>query len=292
MDVSSRWYKAAGASLIAGAVTARYIAKWRRSRSMRRGAQEGRGPSGGRYIIGLDLTDPYAKSPCPCDVAVLDPDLNCTFALWEYSEDGSGIVPTAALGRAFVLAVDGPQGLAGQEEATSRESERAVHTPGRTPYELPANGAPYAGFTVGSVRLFHRLMTSGSRFRLLGMENIPNHEANLVEVFPGAGWKTFSDGHRLPRKDTVKGREARYAILQVEGVKFSHEGLPTSDQLDAAMAAWTGYLFNLGLVLLVGSPPWLDKECAVIREGYIVQPVLGDGLEGEAEAEPPVAPTA
>ena len=290
MEISSRWYKAAGASLIAAAITARYVAKWKRARYLRLRAEAERLATGGRYFIGLDLTDPYAAHVRPCDVAVLDPDLECHFSQWEYSEDGSGIIPLAALGRSFLLAVDGPQGLAGQEEALVRLCERRVNAPGRTPYEFPATGKPYTGFITGSVKLYHRLVTSGSRFRLLGMDTLPAHEANLMEVFPGAAWKALASSNSLPRKGTKAGRKARCALLQAQGVEFAADGLPTDDQLDAAMAAWTGYSFSRGRGVLEGSPPWFDKQYNVIREGYIVQPAMppAEAVNGDAG---PYAPT-
>ena len=290
MDVSSRWYKAAGASVIAGAITARYVAKWKRARSLRRRSGEDRSPSAGRHFIGLDLTDPFAKNQRPCDVAVLDPELRCEFSLWDYREDGGGIVPMAALGHAFMLAIDGPQGLAGVEGAVSRKAERVAGTPGHTPYTMPVDGKPYSGFLTGSAKLFHRLVTSSSRFRLLGMDHVSTHEANLMEVFPGAGWKVLTLKGRLPRKNTVQGREARQVLLQARGVQFPEGVLPTDDQLDAAMAAWTAYLFNQGQATIEGSAPWLDNKHGVIREGYIVEPVpLPD--DPSSGGEEPVAPT-
>ena len=123
-------------------------------------------------FVGVDLTDPAASAPRPCDIAVLDGELTCTFSQWDYREDGLSIVPAQVVGRPFVLAIDGPQGLAGEPGATVRESERSVNAPGRSPYELPSNGRPYAGFIAGSVRLFHALVTSGARFRLLGLNDV------------------------------------------------------------------------------------------------------------------------
>lgn len=284
--MASRWYKAAGASLLAAAVTARYMAKWKRARALRRKAEQERLGATGRYFIGLDLTDPHTKRRRACDMAVLDPELQCSFSQWEYSEDGSSIVPTAVLGRAFLLAIAGPQGLASQTEVQRRESERALNAPGRTPYTLRDSGAPYAGFTAGSVTLFHKLVTSGSRFRLVGLQDESLGNANLMEVYPGAGWKTIAGKGHLPRKNTAKGREARHALLQAQGVRFPDSDLPSADQLDAAMAAWTGYCFNQGTARLEGLPPWLDERDRVIREGYIVQPELPNEDAPIEEPEP------
>ena len=272
MDLSSRRvYGAAGASLIAAAVTARYVARWRRRRSLRRAGQGDRPSGGGRFVIGLDLADPYAAKKRRCDVAVVDPDLHCTFDDWAFDEAGSGIVPSRALGRAFILAIDGPQGLAGEQGAAMRQSERLVNAPGHTPYEFPDDGRPYAGLITASVKLFYRLVTSGSRFRLLGLDGVPPSDANLMEVFPGAAWRETAE-RPLPAKRTQEGRGARYELLQRLGLTFDAGELPTDDQLDAAMAAWVAHRFDFEDVRIEGQAPELDDEAGVIREGYIVQP--------------------
>ena len=289
MDLSSRRvYGAAGASLIAAAVTARYVARWRRRRSLRRAGQGDRPPSGGRFLIGLDLADPYAAKKRRCDVAVVDPDLHCTFDDWAFDEAGSGIVPTRALGRSFLLAIDGPQGLAGEKGAAMRQSERLVNAPGRTPYDFPTDGRPYAGLITASVKLFHRLATSGSRFRLLGLDGAPQVDANLMEVFPGAAWRVAA-GSPLPAKRTQEGRSARFEVLQRLGLTFQGDKLPTVDQLDAAMAAWVAHRFDFEDVRIEGQAPELDDEAGVIREGYIVQPAAAaDRAPGDEESIAPV----
>ena len=290
---SPRIYGAAGATLIAAAVSARYVAKWRRRRSQRRGGGE-RGVGGGRVYIGLDLTDPTVAAPRPCDYAVLDRDLVCTFGRWDYREDGAGIIPERALGRTFILAVDGPQGLAGDPGATVREAERLVNAPGRSPYEMPEPGKPYAGFIVGSVRLFHSLATAGSRFRLLGYDGIPPSDATLLEVYPGGAWKLVSEA-QLPAKESREGRQARAAILEELGVQLPVDPLdpdrpPTHDQLDAALAAWVAYKFRRGEASIVGRAPELDAEAGVIREGYVVQPAtpLSDDAADDEDRVAPV----
>jgi hypothetical protein len=285
MDISPRWYGAAGATVIAAGITARYVAKWRRRRYLRNAGQAGRGAVGSRYYIGLDLTDPYAKKKRACDLAVLDPELQCTFATWDYKADGAGIVPSRALGRPFIMAVDGPQGLAGTPAATVRESERIVAAPGRTPYDYPQEDKPYSGFIRGSVELFYRLVTSGSRFRLLGMDDVPPSDANLMEVYPGGAWKIVSP-RPLPPKRTMDGREARRELLESLGLTFEPADLPTDDQLDAAMAAWVAYSFDEGRAQVVGYAPEIDASAAAVREGYVVQPLMPDAREGEPEVAP------
>ncbi len=271
MRGNPRVYGAAGASVLAAAVTARYIAKWRQRRTTGRGGG-GRELGGGRCFIGLDLSDPTAAQKRPCDYAVLDTDLTCSFGQWDYREDASYIIPDRAIGRSFILAIDGPQGLAGSPEATMRASERRVNAPGRTPYTLPADGKPYSGLIVGSVRLFHRLVESGSRFRLLGLDGTPASNATLIEVFPGGAWKVASNGTKLPTKRTLEGRQARTDLLTGLGVQLPSDNTPTDDQLDAAMAAWTAYKLWVGEAVIEGEGPRWDLEAGVIREGYVVQP--------------------
>ena len=239
--------------------------------------------------MGLDLSDPTAKRPRPAAVAVLDPELLCSFWQWPYQEAGSGILPPPALARPFILAIDGPQGLAAREEALMRESERTVNAPGHSPYTLPESG-PYAGFIAGSVRLFHGLVTSGSRFRLLGMEGVAPGETNLIEVFPGGGWRVLAGSRRWARKESLQGRRQRVAALEEQGVRFPEGPLPTDDQLDAAMAAWSAYCFDMGWAEVCGTAPWVDPECKVLREGYVVQPRVGEGKEPVDRPEQPVAP--
>ena len=271
MRGNPRVYGAAGASVLAAAVTARYIAKWRQRRTTR-GAGGGREVGGGRCFIGLDLSDPTAAQKRPCDYAVLDTDLTCTFGQWDYREDASHIIPDRAIGRSFILAIDGPQGLAGSPDAPMRQSERRVNAPGRTPYTLPPDGKPYSGLIAGSVRLFHRLVESGSRFRLLGLDGTPASNATLVEVFPGGAWKVVSNGTQLPSKRTLEGRRTRTGLLAGLGVQLPSGDTPTNDQLDAAMAAWTAYKLWMGEAVIEGEGPRWDAEARVIREGYVVQP--------------------
>ncbi|MEX2430742.1 MAG: DUF429 domain-containing protein [Dehalococcoidia bacterium] len=279
MDISSRWYQAAGASLVAAAVTARYVAKWRRRRSLRRAGQGTREAGGSRHYIGLDLTDPTAARQRLCDVAVLSSDLTCTFSQWSYKEDGSGIIPNNAIGKAFILAIDGPQGLAADPEAYMRKSERLVNAPGRTPYAFPTDGRPFSGFITGSVKLFYNLVSSGSRFRLLGLDGVAPGEANLIEVFPGRAFRDVGGGN-MSRKQSEEGRRARFELLKLLDIVFPDDELPTADQLDAAMAAWVACCFDRGHTRAAGEPPELDDAAGVVREGYIVCPEPPDDREG------------
>ena len=84
--------------------------------------------------------------------------------------------------------------------------------------------------------LFYRLVSSGSRFRLLGLDGLPASDATLIEVFPGAAWKVVAD-KPLPAKRTIEGRQARVELLSDLGVQLppreQGSALPSHDQLDA-----------------------------------------------------------
>ena len=227
--------------------------------------------AGDRVFIGLDPADPYAKRLRPWDYAVLDGSLACTFGQWTHNKDGDGIIPDNVDGRPVILAIDGPQGLAGEVFATRRDAERELNTPGRTPYNFPTIGRPYAGFITGSVELFHQLVMYENSFHLYGLRDKRASKGQLIEVFPGAAWRVLAQ-RRLPSKLDIAGQIARVELLQTLGVDLQANSLPTHDQLDAAIAAWTAYEFSRGNAVIHGSPPKVDSVVQVLREGFIVQP--------------------
>lgn len=224
------------------------------------------------YFIGIDLTDPFARNKRPCDRAILDNELKCLFDRWDYEPGGDQIIPESIIHEKCILAIDGPQGLAGNEEDNMRLSEHELRTAGKSPYTFPVQGKPYAGFIKGSVQLFFQLDKSG-RFHLFGFGNDRGY-TNLIEVYPGAAWPVLA-GHRLPNKKLVIGRQSRYELLKQLGLKFDLDDtvLPTHDQLDAAVAAYTAYLFFIRKATEHGLPPFEDKAAGVIREGFILQPI-------------------
>ena len=225
-------------------------------------------------FIGIDLSDPFAKRKRPCTRATIGSNLNCIFDEWEYDLTGNQIVPDKILPIQFVLAIDGPQGLASNPEYTMRLGERGLGTAGKSPYAFRPIGQPYAGFVQGSVKLFYSLNKS-QRFQLYGLKN-EKVDTNLIEVYPGAAWLVIS-GHRLQKKRLLAGRQSRYELLMRIGIKFSPkytiEVPPTHDQLDAAIAAYIAYLFSIGKTMECGQNPFEDERLGVLREGLIVQPV-------------------
>lgn len=226
-------------------------------------------------FVGIDLSDPFAKRERPCTRAILVPDLRCTFDEWIYNETGLAIVPPDVLHLPHIVAIDGPQGLAASAEQRMRVCEQQLGVAGKSPYGLPPIGCPYAGFVRGSVKLFYALYKSGG-LRLYGMQKSQQSNSNLIEVYPGSAWSVLAGGHHLTKKRLLEGRKARYALLVRRGLSFpqgySIEGLPTHDQLDAAVAAYISYLFKKSKTSDYGRNPFEDASRGVLREGLIVQP--------------------
>jgi hypothetical protein len=224
-------------------------------------------------FIGIDLSDFFARRKRPCTRATIGENLNCIFGEWEFDLTGNQIAPDRMPSIQFVLAIDGPQGLAGNTEYAMRFSERRLGTVGKSPYAFHPIGQPYAGFIQSSVKLFYALSKS-RRFQLYGLEN-DKIDVNLIEVYPGAAWPVIA-GHRLPKKRLLSGRQSRYAVLLEKGIKFSPdytvEAPPTHDQLDAAMAAYIAYLFTIGKAVAYGQNPFEDERLHILREGFIVHP--------------------
>jgi predicted nuclease with RNAse H fold len=100
-------------------------------------------------------------------------------------------------------------------------------------------------------------------------------DTNLIEVYPGAAWPVIA-GYTLPKKRLLSGRQSRYVVLLKKGIKFhpdyTVEAPPTHDQLDAAMAAYTAYLFTIGKTIDYGQNPFEDERLHILREGFIVHP--------------------
>ncbi|MFW6151118.1 MAG: DUF429 domain-containing protein [Chloroflexota bacterium] len=226
------------------------------------------------FFVGLDLSDPYAARSRPCTRAVLDGQLRCSFDEWDYDRRRRDILPAAVLPSVAVLAVDGPQGLASGPGRSLRCCECDLRTAGKSPYDLPAVGRPYAGLVRGSVELFWALVQSGD-FSLHGLHG--RGRVVLLEVYPGSAWPVLAGGKPLQKKALRQGREQRQAILAACGVQFpaglSKDRVPTHDQLDAALAAYIAVRFREGRSASYGAPPFRDDEAGVIREGYIVQPL-------------------
>ena len=226
-------------------------------------------------FLGWDLTDPFARRPRAVDVAVVDLHGRVEFEKLRWpAPDGEGRLDAQALVTAFpvggsdVVVVDGPQALA-RPGAPVRESERLLRAPGRTPDVLPVAGGPFRGFVRGSVLLFAALHRLGG-LELLDLETPDLGRARLFEAFPGATWRQMR-GKTWGKKASPEGRAARRDCLEAEGLRFPGAGLPTHDELDAALCAWLGWLTRLApeRVHAVGQPPWKDGE-GWLREGRML----------------------
>lgn len=222
-------------------------------------------------FVGVDLVDGSRPSPRKVDIAFLDRSLRCAFDEWSFDPTGAGLLEIGSAG--VILAVDGPQGLAAHPGDRMRLCEKMVGVPGRCPYDLPLAG-PYAGFISSSVRLFASLWQCG-RLHLYGGPPLPTHESALLEVYPGKAWRDVARLTRTPltaKKHSREGRQQRRNLLQTLGIQLPPDTVPAHDQLDAALAAYTAFLFSQGKTTSQGSPPFWDHSHSLLREGFIVYP--------------------
>jgi len=237
------------------------------------------------FFIGVDPSDPYAENKRPCARAILRPDLHCEFDYWQYARTGAAIVPPDKAQFPYILAVDGPQGLAGTPGQEMRVCDQCLGTAGKSPYDLPdikdPYKRPYSGFVRGSIELFYSLHKSG--FYLLGIQKAELLHTNLIEVYPGRAWlelfnhlEKLLEKKILEKKRSPEGRRQRYMLLSNQGVVFdpkhSFDKPPTHDELDAAMAAYIAFLFKHEKTHNYGRDPYEDASLGVLREGLIVQP--------------------
>ena len=228
-----------------------------------------RAPASRAWFVGVDLTDPGARRVRPATVARMDRWRRVRLSEWTPDASGAGLVPPEVAADGFLLALDGPQGLAAPGQKM-RQAEREVAAAGKTPDKPPRHG-PYASFLRGSVALFAALRAAG--FGLVG-ESAPE-EAVLLEVYPADLWRRLAAARRLPRKTSRDGRRIRWELLRSEGVELEgpHPIGPdevTHDQLDAAAAAFAAYLWASGKGRLVGKAPRWDPAAGALREGFIV----------------------
>jgi predicted nuclease with RNAse H fold len=225
-------------------------------------------------FIGLDMVDGCRPSPRKVDLAFLDRSLVCAFEQWDFDSSGKGLVPGQLGPPGFLLAIDGPQGLAASPGQKMRECEREGGLPGKSSYDFPPPNMPYAGFVASSVRLFAALWWSRT-FRLHGFQAESTHQATLIEVYPGKAWVDLARPIHMPlteKKDRLEGRRQRQRLLEASGVRLPSGGLPTHDQLDAALAALIAVLFAEGKTTQQGAPPFWDDSKQVLREGFIIYP--------------------
>lgn len=240
--------------------------------------------------LGVDLSDRYARQPRPIDVCGLTPvadgaGFDAKFWQWIWPAGGEPL----AIGDTLVLRevvsatavmIDGTQGLA-RLNHTVRHCEELLHAAGHTPATLPPLGAPYAGFIRSSIDLFaafHALAVG------VGTES---HRHSVGEVYPASLWLRLAP-HPLPEKSSMEGRVARRVLLELLGVKGLPDA-PSHDQNDACVsaliaAAACGVVAGMG-VTNVGLPVEVNE--GVLREGWMVVPVVGEALAEHLKANFP-----
>ncbi len=223
-------------------------------------------------FVGLDMVDGTKQPPRKVDLAFLDQSLVCKFGTWDFDPQGRGLDQLKA--SEYILAIDGPQGLAGSPDKRMRECEREGGTPGKSPYEFPSLDRWGAGYVISSIKLFAALFQSRA-FELHGLTSAD--QATLIEVYPGKGWRRLAKSSganpkELVRKTRQEGREQRLRLLKQNGIRPVSDRLPTHDQLDAALAAFAALRFAGGTHMQEGVPPFWDIAKQVLREGFIVYP--------------------
>ncbi len=225
-------------------------------------------------FIGLDMVDGCRPSPRKVDIAFLDRSGVCTFEQWDFDASGKGLSPGQLAPPGFVLAIDGPQGLAACIDDRMRRCEQAGRAAGKSPYAFPSLNKPYGGFVTSSIALFVALWRS-SLFHLHGFPVEPTHQATLIEVYPGNAWRNLASSLQVPltaKKQRLEGRRQRKNILESAGILLPSDALPTHDQLDAALAALLASLFSEGKFTEQGEPPFWDDSAQVLREGFMIYP--------------------
>ena len=129
-------------------------------------------------FIGIDLSDHFAKRKRPCTRATIGTDLNCIFDEWEYDLTGNQIIPDKISPAQFVLAIDGPQGLAGNPGRTIRLGERKLTTAGKSPYAFRPIGQNRVDFFSGepnAVKDFLGIITDNGRGGTV--VSLPGHDS-------------------------------------------------------------------------------------------------------------------
>lgn len=222
-------------------------------------------PAARAWFLGADLTDPSARKPRPATVATMDRWRRVQFHTWTFDASATELIPEEIKRESFVLAIDGPQGLAGAGRRI-RQAEEILNTAGKCGPRLPTPGKPYGGFITGSVRLFSALQESG--FGLLGL--VPHDRVDLLETYPADLWKKWA-GRRIAPKTSPSGRRNRYDILRGFGLELPlAPDVITHDALDAAACALLAYLWATDKARTFGTAPALDPSINLIREGFIV----------------------
>jgi hypothetical protein len=128
---------------------------------------------------------------------------------------------------------------------------------------------PFAGFICSSLDIFEALRRADTKI------SPPKFLGGVSEVYPGHIWTNLGGGHRLPRKSTREGCQARKIILETLGVANLPE-LPTHDQNDACVAAVLAAAADGAVPGItatgIGSPLLFSDTDRTLREGLMVIP--------------------
>jgi len=246
-------------------------------------------------FIGVDLTDPYAirKRPICIVEMVFEGKQGKLLHLppsdwpdhWPRSASfltpetvGPLLIPKPGKKDCIWMGIDGPIGLAGNKEAKAREGEKLLRAPGRSPWNYPVPGFPFAGFVTGSVVLWSWLTLHGEVAVDGSRPDLQDNKSQIhaCEVFPGAAWRVFAGETRLVAKSTPVGKKQRIGVLQSMDIQVPEDwdkARDIGDRLDAALAALVAYLWFKGKTEAKGLPPVWDQENRLWREGWIRHPM-------------------
>jgi predicted nuclease with RNAse H fold len=180
--------------------------------------------------------------------------------------------------------VDGPQSLPAKGR-TRRAADEAANTPTRV---LPPDRKAleetkiYRGLIQNGIDIFWWAYESG-RYTIPGLEK---RGPILGETYPSFVLKQQFPGlykkvkERLKEEKKKKANSLSYSQVIWEALLangFTCPGvlLPTADQVDAALAAFTALIYlNNGQPahMHYGEAPTVDKKAHVLREGFLVAP--------------------
>lgn len=226
--------------------------------------------------LGVDLSSRYGDAPRPSDVCGLEPlapgRLRARFWHWQWDPPPQplDVGPLLEeLRHARCVMVDGPQALAAPGRRV-RASERACHTPGRTPDRAPSLERPYGGFIRSALSLFDALAQAGL------VISPPGAQGGICEFYPAYAWRRLA-AQSLARKQSAEGRRQRESLLRDLGVELPQGFRALHDQNDACLgavlaAAADGRVHGVRIEAL-GEPLRRDRA-GTLREGPIAVPRL------------------
>jgi hypothetical protein len=176
------------------------------------------------------------------------------------------------------IAMDAPQGLPAAG-AQRRTADRDANTPTR---RLPSSREElgrwkaFGGLIVAGVEIFWGVYELGLG-RVAGLPADGRSGPWVLETYPRYEIRRLWPDLRIPSKHQapVAYVEAVWGRLQASGYHCHGVARPTVDQVDAMLCAVTAEACAASGDLpggTVGTPPRIDLEERVLREGFIVSP--------------------